>query len=1164
VFVLFFVLLTILFFISKTQGQCDTQNDSVTGYPAEEFAELKGITNDLEQLLLRLKQEGANFIPTNGYSVTTNWRMTGAASDFNGDNLVDLAEGGRRCDYHTDEILGNMDPDDTNLSIFISHGRQEPPNDNKFDFDGPYYIDYSETFETYEIIGLGAGDYDGDGDSDIAALSWAGNLWIFKNLFVENGLLPGEIPVFDETPTWVMDVIDDGYGEFDGEFEIDDSHWRWESNIGSVDIDGDYDLDLIVGVPTKYGQYGQVVIFYNDGGGNFSRSETNIDPYPSGAKHKYGVCAVAPGDFDEDGDIDFVVGSVDSRDLHFYKNDGLGDFEKDKDRKIKIPEDQGSCTLLREGDLEGDGDMDFVMATDGHVNNPPGGYVFWYENDGTGYFTLHPVPNDGSQISPSEDLDSGALGDFDNDEDIDFFVADGNDSQNCYFMMNDVFPFYVEQGSLSSKNLLTCSFLTSEYAIVIATLFADDSTPSGTAIEYYLSNSNDENGSPIWEKVTSGEEYVFEAPGIFLRWKAEFSTEDIYVTPKIYDITIDYEFISKREYSRTSHAFALADVDSEREGDEEVLYSASFEFPRWRGHLRSWNVTSLSLPYTNESQLEDIINVGAEFVMDAGERLETRVYDTRDVFTAYDDEGDGIMNDRLDFKVSEKDRLDDYLGLGEESPEVEPLIKFVLGYNRDWKLGDINHSSPQVLEPPSRNPAKMGPGYDTFKSNNTNRKEVILAGANDGMLHCFDPVTLDELWAFIPHNLLSKLKKMRIVDQECGEYLSHHFFVDGTPAIGDVYFGSAWHTILISGQGMGWGEDHKNYYFALDITDPLNPEPLWELTDDTMGETWSVPAIGKVDSTGKWVAFFGSGYDNDLDEEIGNYFYVVDVENGTIIESFEISENPEPDSPFGIQNTIPASPAIGDYDEDGYVESVYFGDLKGRLWKIDVDQWSLDVIYRDPYNHPIISKPAVHRDSTDGSIHLYFGTGGDDEATSDVTYSFIALKDDGSPAVEWYLGSDDLASELGISEALKKEEFGEGEKVWADPVISNRMIYIATLWGSVENLNPCQTLEGTGKIYARYAWGEGAGGSALFGPGGELLSFLEAQQKVRSAVTVGKIQEITQEEETIKKRKVFIQSFTQPTDGANQEPPSEVLAQPVAWQTRLLIKSWRETYKIIK
>lgn len=1159
-FVLFFVLLTILFFISKTQGQCDTQNDSVTGYPAEEFAELKGITNDLEQLLLRLKQEGANFIPTNGYSVTTNWRMTGAASDFNGDNLVDLAEGGRRCDYHTDEILGNMDPDDTNLSIFISHGRQEPPNDNKFDFDGPYYIDYSETFETYEIIGLGAGDYDGDGDSDIAALSWAGNLWIFKNLFVENGLLPGEIPVFDETPTWIMDVIDDGYGEF----ETDDSHWRWESNIASIDIDGDFDLDLIVGVPTKYGQYGQVVIFYNDGGGNFSRSETNIDPYPTGAKHKYGVCAVAPGDFDEDEDIDFVVGSVDSRDLHFYKNDGLGDFEKDKDRKIQIPEDKGSCTLLREGDLEGDGDIDFVMATDGHVTNEPGGYVFWYENDGTGYFTRHPVPNDGSQISPSEDLDSGALGDFDNDEDIDFFVADGNDSQNCYFMMNDVFPFYVEQGSLSSKNLLTCSFLTSEYAIVIATLFADDSTPSGTAIEYYLSNSNDENGSPIWEKVTPGEEYVFEAPGNFLRWKAEFSTEDIYVTPKIYDITIDYEFISKREYSRTSHAFALADVDSEREGDEEVLYSASFEFPRWRGHLRSWNVTSLSLPYTNESQLEDIINVGAEFVKDAGERLETRVYDTRDVFTAYDDEGDGIMNDRLDFKVSEKDRLDDYLGLGEESPEVEPLIKFVLGYNRDWKLGDINHSSPQVLEPPSRNPAKMGPGYDTFKSNNKNRKEVILVGANDGMLHCFDPVTLDELWAFIPHNLLSKLKKMRIVDQECGEYLSHHFFVDGTPAIGDVYFGSAWHTILISGQGMGWGEDHKNYYFVLDITDPLNPEPLWELTDDTMGETWSVPAIGKVDSTGKWVAFFGSGYDNDLDEEIGNYFYVVDVENGTIIESFEISEDPEPDSPFGIQNTIPASPAIGDYDEDGYVESVYFGDLKGRLWKIDVDQWSLDVIYRDPYNHPIISKPAVHRDSTDGSVYLYFGTGGDDEATSDATYSFIALKDDGSPAVEWYLGSDDLASELGISEALKKGEFGEGEKVWADPVISDRMIYISTLWGSVENLNPCQTLEGTGKIYARYAWGEGAGGSALFGPGGEPLSFLEAQQKVRSAVTVGKTQEITQEEETMKKRKVFIQSFTQPTDGANQEPPSEVLAQPVAWQMRLLIKSWREVYKIIK
>ncbi len=45
-------------------------------------------------------------------------------------------------------------------------------------------------------------------------------------------------------------------------------------------------------------------------------------------------------------------------------------------------------------------------------------------------------------------------------------------------------------------------------------------------------------------------------------------------------------------------------------------------------------------------------------------------------------------------------------------------------------------------------------------------------------------------------------------------------------------------------------------------------------------------------------------------------------------------------------------------------------------------------------------------------------------------------------------------------------------------------------------------------------------------------------------------------------RKVFIQSYTQPSTGG-PEPPSQVLAQPVV-QTGLVIKQWREVYKIFK
>ena len=737
--------------------------------------------------------------------------------------------------------------------------------------------------------------------------------------------------------------------------------------------------------------------------------------------------------------------------------------------------------------------------------------------------------------------------------------------------MNELYPTYVDRGTVHSKNLVPCSFITSDNAIVSATIFVEENKPSRTDIQYFLSNSDDENGNPLWEgPVTPGVEWEFQNPGDFLRWQAVLTSSDELVTPKIISLSIDYKYIGKREYSRTSHALTMAEVDGSHAGEEEVLHSASFEFPKWKGHLRSWNVTDLNLTYNRGSQLEEIRDVGAEFVADAGVILRDRNWSMRVVYTAYDAQSDGIMNDRLDFDPSQSATLDDFLGLGLGSPEVEPLIRYVLGENRTWKLGDINHSSPQPLNPPSGNQNEMGPGYDSFKEAQENRRKVIVAGANDGMLHCFDAASMVELWAFIPNNLLSKLRRMKVIDPDCGEFLYHHFFVDGTPRLQDVYFGSAWHTVLVCGQGAGWGKDHKWYYFALDVTDPESPQPLWEFTDDYMGETWSVPAIGKIDTLDTWVAFFGSGYDSDSDPsvDIGHYFYAVDVGTGQTLRTFEIVENSEPVSPFGIQNTLPGSPDLADIEGDGYVDAVYFGDLIGRVWKIDLTgapaDWDPEAIYQDPYYHPIITKPAVFVNMVDSVVHLNFGTGGDEKSPNNASYSFIALSDAATPFVEWYLGPDDLADQLGINLAAKKGEFVAGERVWADPVIADRIVYIATLEGSIESLNPCRTLTGSGRIYGRYILGNQVGGSSILNEMGGPIEFLETKQKVRSAVTIGETQLVTDEGQVgVNKRKVYIQSYTQPAGGLNDEPPSQVLAQPVP-QTALVIRSWREVYKVYK
>ena len=195
--------------------------------------------------------------------------------------------------------------------------------------------------------------------------------------------------------------------------------------------------------------------------------------------------------------------------------------------------------------------------------------------------------------------------------------------------------------------------------------------------------------------------------------------------------------------------------------------------------------------------------------------------------------------------------------------DIKGLINFVRGqdyfdYDADCKLteirknplGDIYHSELVVVGAPGADTSFASTnqesywrainGYDAWAKSNSNRKEMIYVGANDGLLHAFDAKNGQEMWAFAPPLLLPSFPTM--VNQNlnrAGKGGSNAIFgVDGSATVHDMYFKSAldnskkWHTILFIPYGRGGAG-----FSVLDVTEPLKPLHLVSVLNDKVLHT---------------------------------------------------------------------------------------------------------------------------------------------------------------------------------------------------------------------------------------------------------------------------------------------------------------------------------------
>lgn len=312
------------------------------------------------------------------------------------------------------------------------------------------------------------------------------------------------------------------------------------------------------------------------------------------------------------------------------------------------------------------------------------------------------------------------------------------------------------------------------------------------------------------------------------------------------------------------------------------------------------------------------------------------------------------------------------------------------------QLGAVMHSSPLLLS----NEGKMTYNASTKQLESSGREDYVLFGSTQGLLHVVkaDDYTSTngggkEIFAFVPNEMVENQSKAFLTpDQTTGgtanlfygidapwtAYTEYVPKADGTLTVGTGKVTTGTNTLqgkqLVYG-GLRMG---GRSYYSLDLTDMRSPSLKFHINPDAaasgtplsyMGESWSKPKIAWVNWQGsrKMVMFVGGGYDAggttgkannggyesdtyDQDNGIGAGVYMFSADGadaGNLLwwASNNASATTAATTNSGVialkdanmKYSVVSEIKTADRNNDGLVDHLYFGDLGGQVFRIDLN-----------------------------------------------------------------------------------------------------------------------------------------------------------------------------------------------------------------------------------
>lgn len=191
-----------------------------------------------------------------------------------------------------------------------------------------------------------------------------------------------------------------------------------------------------------------------------------------------------------------------------------------------------------------------------------------------------------------------------------------------------------------------------------------------------------------------------------------------------------------------------------------------------------------------------------------------------------------------------------------ENADILAWIEGSHAARKNRRLGAVYHSTPTVISAPRADIADES--YNRFRNDPTtlNRPTVLYVQSNDGQLHAFATEEHEflggaykgkkltaghELWSFLPPYAVPSVRAAMSAPIQ---------ITDASPVVRDVLTvrlpGGApskydYKTILVAGLRGG-----GNGFYTLDVTDPMNPQFLWQFVDPNFGDTYGTPFLTQI------------------------------------------------------------------------------------------------------------------------------------------------------------------------------------------------------------------------------------------------------------------------------------------------------------------------------